>query len=54
MPTKISTGVGDPLVSLIFITIACKITNNYFSLHLFGSFLKEYTIITSWRAPTIN
>jgi len=42
------------LVSLFFINmipIACKITN--FSLHLFVSFLKENTIITSWHAKLL-
>ena len=39
---------------LLFITIipiTCKITN--FSLHLFVSFLKEITIIISWRAQLL-
>ena len=53
IPTRISAGVGDH--SLLFITmipITCKIAN--FSLHLFVSFLKETTAITSGVRPTIN
>jgi len=57
MPTRISAGVGDHLVSLLFIMIpiACKITN--FSLYLFVYFFENIIITEDLfvkRVPRIS